>query len=233
MPILRAVLWSSVGKKVLMAITGLGMIAFLLVHLAGNLTLLTGDSDRYNAYSHFLLGLGPLLYAFEIGLAALLLVHVVEGVAVWLDKRKARPDGYAESAPAGGPSRMTLSSRTMIWTGLLVLLFTAVHLKTFKFGPGIESGYVATVHGAKVRDLHRLVVEKFQGPGYVAFYVASMVFLGLHLRHGFWSAFQSLGIHHRRFTAWIYGFGVLLAVALAAGYLMIPVWIYFSRGEVR
>lgn len=232
MPFLRAVLWSSVGKKVLMAITGLGMIAFLVVHLAGNLTLLTGDSDRYNAYSHFLLGFGPLLYAFEIGLAALLLAHAAEGVVVWLDKKRARPDRYAENASAGGPSRMTLSSRTMFWTGLLVLLFTVVHLKTFKFGPGVEHGYVATVRGEEVRDLYRLVVEKFQGPGYVAFYAISMVFLGLHLRHGFWSAFQSLGIHHRRLTSWIYGLGVALAVVVAAGYLAIPLWFYF-RGGLR
>lgn len=230
MPFLRLILRSSVGKKALLAVTGLGMIAFLVMHLAGNLMLLTGDSDRYNAYSHFLLGLGPLLYAIEIGLAVLLLVHLVEGVAVWLDNRQARPEGYAERAPAGGPSRMTLSSRTMIWTGLLVLLFTVVHLKTFKFGPGTETGYAATVHGEEVRDLYRLVVETFQRPGYVAFYAASMVFLGLHLRHGFWSAFQSLGIHRHRLAAWIYGFGAMLAALLAAGYLVIPVWIYFGGG---
>ncbi len=230
MPTLRTALWSSVGKKALTAVTGLLMIVFLVAHLLGNLTLLTGDAESYNAYSHFLLSLGPLLYAIEIGLVLFLIVHVVDGVAVWLDKRKARPEGYVETAAAGGPSRMTLASRTMIWTGAVILVFTIVHLRTFKYGPGIEQGYVTTVHGVPVRDLYRLVVERFGHPGYVSFYVACMFLLGLHLRHGIWSAFQSLGAHHPRWTPLIYVAGAFTAAILALGYLAIPVWIYFRGG---
>jgi succinate dehydrogenase / fumarate reductase cytochrome b subunit len=226
----RSVFRSSVVKKALMAATGLGMIVFLILHLAGNLTLLAGSADRYNAYSNLLTGLGPLLYGVEIGLVVLFLVHVIEAVAVWLEKRRARPEPYQRTAHAGGPSRMGLSSRTMIWTGAFLLVFTVVHLKTFKFGPGIEQGYVATVHGTEMRDLYRLVSERFQQAGYVAFYVVSMVFLGMHLRHGFWSAFQSLGIQGRRLTDWLYRFGLALAVVLAAGYLVIPVWMYVRGG---
>ena len=230
MPTLRKALWSSVGKKVLMAVTGLGMIVFLVAHLLGNLTLLTGNAESYNAYSHFLLSLGPLLYAIEIGLVLFLVVHAVDGVAVWLDKRKARPEGYAERAAAGGPSRMTLASRTMIWTGAVILVFTFVHLRTFKYGPGMEQGYVTTVNGVRMRDLYRLVVERFGHPGYVSFYVASMLLLGLHLRHGLWSAFQSLGVDHPRWTPLIWVAGALAAAVPALGYLAIPVWMYFRGG---
>jgi succinate dehydrogenase cytochrome b subunit len=230
MPTLRAALWSSVGKKALAAVTGLGMSVFLVAHLLGNLTLITGDADRYNAYSHFLLSLGPLLSAVEIGLVLFLIVHVVEGVVVWLDKRKARPDGYVTTAAAGGPSRMTLASRTMLWTGGAILVFTIVHLRTFKYGPGMDQGYVTTVNGVRMRDLNRLVVERFGHLGYVSFYVSSMILLGFHLRHGFWSAFQSLGTHHPRWTRWFYTAGALTAMVLALGYLAIPVWIYLRGG---
>lgn len=227
---LWSILWSSVGKKVVTAITGLAMIVFLIGHLAGNLTLLTGKDETYNAYSHFLLNMGALLIVVELGLLAFFILHVVDGVLVWLGKRKARPERYEKSGSAGGPSRKTLSSKTMIWTGLVLLVFTVVHLKTFKYGPGVEEGYSVEIDGVVMRDLYGLVVDKFSHPGYVAFYVGCMVLMGFHLRHGFWSAFQSLGALTPRHTPLIYGLGVLVAIALAAGFLILPLWLFFMGG---
>jgi succinate dehydrogenase / fumarate reductase cytochrome b subunit len=114
----------------------------------------------------------------------------------------------------------------MILTGIVVLIFVGVHLKSFKYGPH----YSTEVDGVVMRDLHRLVVQKFSRVEYVAGYVVAMVFLGFHLRHGFWSAFQSLGVHHPRFTPVIYGTGVVLAILLAAGFIVLPVWIFFCGG---
>jgi len=222
---MRMAAWSSVGKKVVMAVTGLAMILFLIGHLGGNLLLFVGP-DAFNAYSHKLISLGWLLYVVEAGLLLFFVLHIVGGVSVWLGKRGARPQGYGVVGHAGGPSRKTLSSRTMLITGIVLLVFTVVHLKTFKFG----TYYQTEVHGVEMRDLYRLVVEKFHPghEGYVLFYVVCMLFLGFHLRHAFWSAFQSLGLHHPRYTPIIYGVGVVLAVLLAVGFLVLPVYLYFQ-----
>ncbi|HLG20115.1 MAG TPA: succinate dehydrogenase cytochrome b subunit [Bdellovibrionota bacterium] len=228
---LKSFLHSSVGKKIIMAITGLGMIGFLIGHLAGNLTLLTGNADKFNRYSHFLTSLGALLIAVELGLLLLLLLHMYEGICVAIGKLKARPEGYEEVGNAGGPSRKTLSSRTMIYSGIVILVFVFIHVRSFKYGPGIPEGYVSMAGGAEIRDLHRLVVERFSHPGYVAFYVACMILLGLHLRHAFWSAFQSLGVHHPRYTPILYGIGTALAAVLSIGFLIIPLWVFFSGGS--
>jgi succinate dehydrogenase / fumarate reductase cytochrome b subunit len=222
-------LWrSSVGKKAFMAVTGLAMVLFLIGHLGGNLLLFTGRPELFNAYSHKLISLGPLLYLIELGLLAFFVTHIVSGVSVALDKRRARPAGYAVERSKGGPSRQTFSSRTMILSGLVLLIFTAVHLKTFKYGPD----YRTTLDGVEVRDLYRLVVEKFSRGHelYVLFYVGAMLFLGFHLRHGFWSAFQSLGVQHPRWTGLIYTAGIGLAALLAAGFLAMPIFLYFRGG---
>ncbi|MFQ5718747.1 MAG: succinate dehydrogenase cytochrome b subunit [Acidobacteriota bacterium] len=228
---LRSRLRSSVGKKILMAVSGLLMGVFLVLHLAGNLALFTGDADAYNKYSHFLLSLGELLLVAEAGLILFLLVHVVSGISVALGRRRARPVGYQGRGHAGGPSRKTLSSRTMIWTGVVILVFTVVHLKTFKFGPGVAEGYVTHVDGVQMRDLHRLVMDDFSQPGYVAFYVGCMLFLGFHLRHGFWSALQSLGAQSRKTAAVTYTAGAVFALLLALGFLVLPLWIYVTGGS--
>ncbi len=218
-----SLLWSSVGKKFIMALTGLAMIVFLVEHLSGNLLLFSRNPEPFNKYSHFLTSFGSVLIVAELILLAVLVFHMISGISVALGKRKARPIGYQKTASAGGPSKKTVASSSMIYTGVLIFVFLAIHLKTFKFGPH----YTATVNGVEMRDLYRLVVEVFQKPGYVLWYVAAMVFLGLHLRHGFWSAFQSLGVNHPRYTSIIYAVGILTAVVLAVGFLAIPVWIYF------
>lgn len=224
-----ATYWSTVGKKVFMALTGLAMVVFLVEHLTGNFLLLLTDPDPYNAYSHALISLGWLLVPAELILLGLLIVHMVAGIQVTLSKRRARPQRYQVYKTAGAPSRKTLASSTMIITGLILFLFLIVHLYTFKYGPGIEQGYVTQLKGEAARDLYRLVQEKFQEPLYVIGYSLVMILLGFHLRHGFWSAFQSLGAVHPRYTPWIRGIGIAVAIVLGLGFLMLPVWI-FLRG---
>ncbi len=222
--------WSTLGKKLLMAATGLAMVGFLIGHLAGNLLLLAGDPEPYNAYSHFLISLGWVLIAIELVLLTILLVHVVAAISVSWTNRKSRQDRYQRYRTAGRSSKQNLASSTMVWTGVVLLVFTALHLYTFKYGPGEAEGFVAEVEGEQVRDLYRLVIEVFQNPWYVLWYVGAMTFMGFHLRHGFWSAFQSLGVHHPRYTPLIYTAGILLAVVLGVGFLLIPVWIFFLGG---
>lgn len=217
-------IWSSVGKKLVMAVTGLAMVIFLIEHMTGNLLLYSTNPDAYNSFSHFLISLGWLLIAAELVLVAFLLFHVVSGISVALGKRKARPVGYDKKSNAGEPSKKTVSSSTMIYSGILIFVFIAIHLKTFKYGPH----YTTVVDGKEIRDLHRLVMEVFQNPIYVAWYIVALALMGLHLRHGFWSAFQSLGVHHPRFTPVIYTLGIVTALVITIGFLGIPIWIYFT-----
>ena len=222
------VIWSSVGRKILMSLTGLVLFTFVVGHLVGNLQLLAGDPDQFNRYAHLLVGLGGLLILVELALLGCVLVHVWAAITIALGKRSARPNRYAKVRSAGGASRKTLGASTMIYTGLTILVFVVLHLVDLKWGPGIEDGYVTEVDGVEMRDLHRLVVETFQKPVYVVWYVLAMVVLGFHLSHAFWSAFQSLGFYHDRYTRLLYGGGRALAFLIALGFLVIPVWIYFA-----
>jgi succinate dehydrogenase / fumarate reductase cytochrome b subunit len=225
---LSSSLASSVGRKILMSLTGVVLFGFIVGHLVGNLQLLSGDADIFNRYGHFLVSLGGLLVLVELFLIACLTIHVVTALQIAWGKRKARPQPYASVRSAGGKSRKSLGSSTMVYTGLLVLVFIVIHLRTFKYGPAEAEGYVSTIDGVEVRDLHRLVVEKFQQIEWVVGYVAAMILLGVHLSHAFWSAFQSLGFYHERYTPVLYLAGRALAVLISLGFLIIPIWIYFS-----
>lgn len=223
--------WSTLARKLFLAVTGLCLFGFVCVHLAGNLLLFVG-ADAFNQYSHKLISLGPALYVIETILALIFLIHMYTAITVTWGNWSARTSRYAKSVSRGGPSHLTISSKTMIWTGLLLLAFTIVHLVTFKYGPGISEGYVTTIDGQQVRDLYRLVVESFRNPLYSLYYVVSMAFLGFHLRHGFWSAIQSLGGYHPRLTPVVYGLGLVAAIVLGVGFLVIPVWFFFGGSAI-
>lgn len=210
-------------RKFLMALTGLGLCVFLVAHLAGNL-LIFGGAEAFNTYSHKLVSNPFVLIPLEVGLLGLFLYHIYLAIRVTVTNRRARPHGYHEKKRAGHPSRKSLASSTMIFSGLLVLVFTVIHLKTFKYGPHYESATPG------VRDLHRLVLEVFSNPFYVAWYVLCMILLGLHLAHGFSSAFQSLGVDHPRLTPKILALGKIFALVIAGGFLSLPVWVFFAGG---
>jgi len=218
---------SPIGKKLLTGITGLGLAVFVVVHLAGNLTLFF-SAAAYNQFGHLLETLRPLTWAIELLLLVFVLTHAVLGVQIFLGKLKARDTSYityqsaGESigATQGSPSYQSISSLTMIWTGSILAAFLVWHLATFKFGPRY------LVSDTDVRDLARLVFEKFRQPFYAGGYGAVMVLLGFHLRHGLWSALQSLGLLNQTVRPIVYAVGTVLSVLVALGFLGLPVAIY-------
>lgn len=194
------------------------------------MTLFARNPDLFNRYAHFLLGFGWLLVIIELVLVAGFVFHSAYGTVVWLNKRRARTEGYVETGDAGHPSRKTFSSKTMIWTGIVLGVFIVTHVITFKYGPGVDQGYVTVINGEEVRDLYRLVVDIFTNEYYVAWYVLAMIITGFHLRHAFWSAFQSLGTNTSAMTPILFWAGTLLAILLALGFLVLPIFIYVTHG---
>lgn len=203
------------------------MVLFVIIHLIGNFTLFIG-SEAFNGYTYFLEHLmhGAFVYIAETGLLLFFLSHIVAGISVSLRKGRARDVGYEVVGNAGGPSQKSTASLSMILSGIALLIFVVVHLFHFKFGPGEAEGYITVVDGTQVRDLYRLVIEEFNKPVPTFSYVAFMLFLGLHLRHGIASAFHSLGVASPRLTPVLRAAGVLLAVLLAVGFLFLPLYIY-------
>jgi succinate dehydrogenase / fumarate reductase cytochrome b subunit len=216
---------SSVGKKLLNGLTGVLLLAFIVAHLAGNLTIFVGK-DALNAYAATTHALGGLLIAIELGLAAVFLAHAVSAISVWLDNRRARGSRYVMAKSKGAQSKQTIASRTMIWTGVVLLVFLVVHLWQFRFGPDYRTTLAG--HPGEVWDLHRIVVETFKDPMWVGIYVAVMVLLGFHLRHGFWSAFQSIGALNPRVRPVMFSLGVVFALVIAIGFVLLPVFVYLS-----
>ena len=209
---------SPIGKKILTGITGLGLVLFVVVHLLGNLTLFFSVS-AYNKIAHVVEALGPLTYLIEGLLMAIALLHIFIGINIHIGTRKARPVNYAEYESAGAPSRQSLGSRSMILSGLLIGAFLMVHLSTFKFGTYYE------LPNSSERDLARLVFETFHKPVYVFGYVGVLSALGLHLRHGLWSALQSVGIATK---PGVYEMSAVLGGAIALGFIGLPLAIYFG-----
>lgn len=228
MSFLFKALTSSVAKKFVMAITGLAWVFFLITHLLGNLALYRADGAPYNEYADSLASLGWILYIAEIGLVVLLVGHIVTAIQLKLLNRAARPTAYAVESSKGGPSKKSVSSTTMIYTGLFIMGFVVWHVLQFKFGPGIAEGYVTEVKDKDMRDLHRLVVEVFQNPIWVVFYVVGMIIMGLHVRHGFYSAFQTIGVAGNKVSRTTRTIGLVLSIVLAVGFLFIPIWIYLG-----
>jgi succinate dehydrogenase / fumarate reductase, cytochrome b subunit len=213
---------SSVGTKLLLGLTGLGLFAYMVLHLAGNALIFAGP-ETFNAYSHALIS-NPLLLPVEIGLLAIFVLHVYKAITNYIANAAARPIRYARKAGADHTSRKSVASSTMIWSGLVVFIFIIVHVWQFRFGTWYETG-----GDLPIRDLARTEFEVFSHPGWVGFYVVATLLVGLHLRHGISSGFQSLGLDHpvytRRLTAW----GIVFAVLIGGGLAIIPLWAYLTQ----
>ena len=221
-PNLRRVFSSSVGTKLLIGLTGLALFAYMLLHVAGNLLIFLGR-DTFNEYSHRLVS-NPLILPIEIGLLFIFLLHIYKTVTMWRGNKLARPVPYQKKEKAGHTSRKSLSSSSMIASGLLVLAFVIVHVKQFKFG-----SYYLALGSDSVRDLYRTEIEVFRNPLWVAFYVIATLLVGLHLRHGFSSAFQSLGFDHPRYARRLVAAGIVFAILIGGGLAIIPVWSFFAH----
>ncbi len=221
---------SPIGRKVITGITGIALTLFTIIHLVGNLSLLKSNGDTFNVYAETLASLGVLLYIAEIGLVAFFLVHAIIGISIFLKKKAARPVDYSVYKSAGNASKQTLSSRSMIVTGSILLAFLVFHIWSFKYGPGMAEGYVATVDGEQIRDLHRLVYEKFQLPLYAFGYPLVMIMLGVHLRHGIWSGLTSLALVKPKLSSIVYTVGGVIGGLIALGFIILPLAIYFGGG---
>lgn len=220
----RLSLFSTVVTKFLLGLTGLSLVGFLCMHLIGNLLLYVGPG-AFNGYAHALIS-NPLVIPAELGLVALFLLHGFEAVTMWLSNQSARPIGYVNKQNAGGRSRKSPASSTMIVTGLIMGVFLVIHVATMKYG-----AWYAAAETPEVRDLHRLVTETLQQPAWAGFYAVCMVVVGFHLWHGFSSAFESLGLNHPNWTPKVLIAGRLIAVVLGAGFLSIPLVLFFIGGR--
>lgn len=213
---LRTTFTSSIGRKALMAVTGLLLVGFLVVHLLGNLTLFKdADGKAFGQYAQALHDLGPALWVAEIGLLALFLVHIALGLQVSLKNREARRVAYRQRANHGG---RTLGSGSMPITGVLVGIFLVIHIVDFRIqteSPG---------------DLAGLVRERLSQTLGALIYIGGILALGIHLSHGFASAFQTLGVNHPKYTPAIRVVGYTLAAVLTLGFLSFPLY-YWLGGK--
>lgn len=216
----KSSLMNSVTKKQVMGITGLLLCGFVFTHLLGNLLLFVG-SDAFNKYAYTLTS-NPLIYLAEAILGIIFIAHTVMAIKLVMENKAARPTPYYMRKHSGRGS--TFASSTMPFTGIITLVFIILHLLNLKFG----THYETEVGGIIMRDMYKTTVEYFQDPLHVLFYIVCVSSLGVHVSHGFWSAFQSLGLNHPKYmpklkcAAW--GFGTLVAVGFSA----LSIFCYFQ-----
>ena len=215
---------STIGKKQIMAVTGLGWALWLLAHLAGNLAILS--PQKFNEYAHLLTSNKPLLYGMEVVITVALLLHVYLAFSLRGLNKSARPVAYGFNAKSGDRG---WASFNMILTGVLVLIFLVIHLKTFKYGPYYTIAYDG---GAEIRDIHRLVLEQFSLIWYSGFYIVVMALLAFHLGHGVGSAFQTLGFNHPRYNKLIRNVSVGYAAVVSLGFIAITIYGYMKGASV-
>jgi succinate dehydrogenase / fumarate reductase cytochrome b subunit len=207
---------SSIGMKTVMAVTGLALVLFLIAHMLGNLQVFLGP-EPLNRYAAFLQGLGELLWGMRIGLLVLFVVHVYAAIAVTLGNRRARPSRYAHEATV----QVGIASRTLIWTGLVVLAFLIYHLLHFTLG--VTNPQHFAMHDAQGRhDVYAMVVLGFsQWPITVAYVVANLL-LGFHLFHAVPSLFQTLGWNDPKWSGGLRRVGIAVALVVAGGNIAMP-----------
>jgi succinate dehydrogenase / fumarate reductase, cytochrome b subunit len=201
---------SSIGKKLLMALTGLAFCGFLIAHLAGNLTIYGGE-EAFNNYAERLHALGVLLFVAELGLLLFALIHIPLGLLLFYQNTKARPVRYQVNKSGGG---RTIGSATMPYTGLFLLIFIIFHLYNFHFVDKTGT------------TIYQIVSTAFSNPLYVAYYIVAMIVAAIHVSHGLWSAFQTIGTNHPKYMPMIRTLSLVFALVIGIGFGLLP--IYFS-----
>jgi len=216
MSTLRKFSQSTVGKKVIMAITGLVMVGFVIAHVTGNLLVLKGP-EALNAYAALLKSAGGVLWVARGVLLASVGLHIWAALSLTAKNRTARPVAYAKKTP----QESTVASRTMVYGGLLLASFIVFHILHFTTGT-IRPAAFSHV------DVYRNMVGSFQVPWVAGLYVTAMVALGLHLLHGTWSSFRTLGLTKRSPNPFKRTASVFVAVAVWIGFTTIPVAIFLG-----
>ena len=213
----------SIGRKVVMAITGLLMVLFVVGHLLGNLSIFAGPNG-INAYAEKLHGLPQVVWATRVVMLTAVALHIVLSIRLTLENRAAKPTAYAVDRRL----RVTFAGKNMIWTGLLLGGFIAFHLLHFtvRSVPGLD--IVQGLDGPGRFDVFSMVVAAFGQVATVVVYVVAMAALFLHLSHGIQSTFQSLGLNNAKTMPGFLKFGSVLSVIFLLGYGSIPVAIFFG-----
>ncbi len=235
MSLVRNIFCSSLGKKYIMALTGLALLGFATGHLVGNLQVFS-HPDKINGYAHFLQGLGPMLWVVRLSLLAIVALHVWAMAQLTIENHKARPMGYDFKHTI----QATFASRSMRWTGFVVGAFLVYHILHFTVGAASNDTFKANLAeytmahdfhlfgltivsaGAKVHDVHTMMVLGFQKEVVAIFYMVAVTLLGFHLWHGFESAFQSLGLRTSRWGCCLRGATRLFVVLYILGSVAIP-----------
>jgi succinate dehydrogenase / fumarate reductase cytochrome b subunit len=218
----------TVGKKVLMAASGVVLIGYVTGHLIGNWQIFIGP-EQLNAYATTLHSLGPLLWAVRAFLLAWFILHIVDGVRLWLENRRARPQRYVREDTV----QATLASRTMIWSGLALFAFVVYHVMHFTMHV-TNPEYTEFVHGEHF-DVFTMVVTGFRNPLISAVYIVAMAFVALHLSHALASMFQTFGWNKDSANARLERVSLVFAWAVFIGYIAIPISVLIGLvgGDVR
>jgi len=206
---------SSIGAKTIMAVTGLLMVLFAIVHMLGHLQMF-GGQDLYNGYAAFLQRTWELKWPVRAGLLLVFVLHITSAIRLIAINRAARPVKYARFKPVAS----SMAGRTMAMTGLIVLAFIVFHLVHFTFG-GVETGYYHLVDAKGHHDVYTMFVRSFQNPAIYGAYLVAIFLLTTHLAHGASSWLQSLGWRHPKY-AWADKIGPVLTVILFVGYMAPP-----------
>ncbi len=204
-------MFSSIVKKMIMAVTGAMLGGFILVHLAGNTTIFAGGA-AFLSYAEHLHSLGPFLIVAEVVLLIVFFLHVFFGVSLSIANLKARPERYSVNKNDGG---RTIGSMTMPYTGVIIAVFLGIHLSTLSFF-GEE---------LSVLDLLRGYLGQ---PMMVMIYILGLLALTMHISHGFWSMFQTFGVNHPKYDCFIKTTTLLVALMAGAVYILIPILVYFK-----
>ena len=208
---------TSVGRKLLMGLSGLFLCSFLVVHLYINLFVLKSDTGQtFDVYAEFM-STYPLMRPLEIVLFAGFLLHMILGIWLWYANRKVRPQGYAVNRAS---DTSALSSRIMWITGGFVLVFLVLHVNAF---------FVRSRFFPHDQTMYDIIREAFQSPTTVVFYLVALVFLAYHLRHGWQSSFQTFGLLNGKYKGLIEAIGVVFWLLIPAGFALIPIVVFLSH----
>jgi len=218
-PIHRAVRFyeAPIGKKAVMAITGVMLVGYVFAHLLGNLQIYSSDAEQINRYAGFLHNPAnaAALWAARSVLLLAVALHIIAATQLWLQNRAARPIGYVKKADLPA----SYAARTMIWSGPIVGAFVIFHVLHLTAGKVLELREL----GPNMPDVRYNVITGFSNPWISGFYILAMILLCLHLYHGMWSMFQSLGISHPRYTPVVKKAAAVLAILVAVGNCSIPI----------
>jgi succinate dehydrogenase / fumarate reductase cytochrome b subunit len=219
-------LTSTLGKKLLMSLTGLFLISFLTIHLIGNLAIFNNDGGlAFNAYAAFM-STNPLIGTVSYLLYAGIILHVVVAIMLYITNNSARPVKYKVQKAKENSS---WESRSMTLLGILILAFLLIHLSDFWWQYKHDGGYQFVEDANGNRNIYALVIEKFKTPFALGSYLLGLVALFLHLKHGFQSAFQTLGLEHHKYTPAIRVIGVVYSIFVPVGFALMPVYVFFLK----